>query len=105
MQSWNFFLFTGLLLCVTQVLPLSIPKLSADEQLAEQNMVADMLELARAGDIRAACPRSDTYCLPRVKCNIKSVVYDREGLRFILGPDEVSDLPNSLILTQSPTFE
>ncbi len=67
-------------------------------------MVADMLELARAGDIRAACPRSDTYCLPRVKCNVKSIVYDREGLRFILGP-EVSDLPNSFILTQSQSKE
>ena len=84
-----YFLKIGLLLCATQVFPLSLPKLPERETLSEQNMVADMLELARAGDIRAACPRSDTFCLPRVKCPVKSVIYDREGLRFILGPDQV----------------
>lgn len=52
-------------------------------------MVANMLELARAADIKAACPRSDTFCLPRVKCPVKSVVYDREGQRFIEGVEKV----------------
>lgn len=55
----------------------------------DPKMVASMLELARASDIKAACPRSDTFCLPRVKCPVKSVVYDREGQRFMEGPDKV----------------
>lgn len=55
----------------------------------ESQMVASMLELARAADIKAACPRSDTFCLPRVKCPVKFVMYDREAQRFMEGVDKV----------------
>lgn len=59
---------------------------------AEQQMVADMLELARADEIKAACPRANTYCISRVKCPVKDVVYDREGTRFVMGPESVKFL-------------
>lgn len=48
-----------------------------------------MLDLERAAEIRIACPRSDTFCVPRIKCPVKNVIYDREGLRFLLDPKNV----------------
>ena len=69
---------------MTQIYSLSLRRATD-----EPKMVANMLELARAADIKAACPRSDTFCLPRVKCPVKSVVYDREGQRFIEGVEKV----------------
>lgn len=72
------------LICVTQISSLTLRRATDESQ-----MVANMLELARAADIKAACPRSDTFCLPRVKCPVKSVVYDREAQRFKEGVDKV----------------
>lgn len=64
----------------------------------EQQMVADMLELARADEIKVACPRPNTFCLPRVRCPVKSVTYDREGMRFVLGADSVSLFKENLLI-------
>ena len=48
-------------------------------------MAADMLSISRSNDILGACPKAETFCLPRVKCPVKNVIYDRESLRFMLG--------------------
>ncbi|KAK4017995.1 hypothetical protein OUZ56_000067 [Daphnia magna] len=79
------FLLIGLI-CVTPTLSLSLRR-AVEEKIPEQEIVADMLELARAADVKVACPLSDTFCLPRVKCPIKSIVYDREGTRFMVGAE------------------
>lgn len=71
---------------MAQILSLSLRR-AVDEKIPEQKIVADMLELARAADVKVACPLSDTFCLPRVKCPLKSTVYDREGLRFTVGAE------------------
>lgn len=82
----NWFAFCTGLICVTPTLSLSLRR-AVEEKIPEQEIVADMLELARAADVKVACPLSDTFCLPRVKCPIKSIVYDREGTRFMVGAE------------------
>ena len=63
---------------------LSLTKTSEQNGTADA-MAADMLSISRSNDISAACPKSDTFCLPRVRCPVKNVIYDRESLRFMLG--------------------
>lgn len=76
------------LTCVTQVLSLSIP--IPAEQLVKHNLMeADMLELDRAIDIRSVCPLPKTFCIPRVKCPLRSIVYDREASRFVHREEKV----------------
>ena len=69
---------------------LSVPSTAGTEAFDDEKS-ANMLDLASAADIKAACPTKDTYCLPRVKCPVKNTDYDRESLRFILSD---SDLVN-----------
>ena len=63
---------------------LSLTKTSEQNGTAD-GMAADMLSISRSNDILAACPKADTFCLPRVRCPVKNVIYDRESLRFMLG--------------------
>ena len=63
---------------------LSLTKTSEQNGTAD-GMAADMLSISRSNDILAACPKADTFCLPRVRCPVKNVISDRESLRVMLG--------------------
>lgn len=43
---------------------------------------ATMLDSRNSDKIEFACPHKESFCIPRIKCSIKFVVYDREALRF-----------------------
>ena len=43
---------------------------------------ATMLDSRNSDKIEFACPHKESFCIPRTKCSIKFVVYDREALRF-----------------------
>lgn len=70
-----------------------VASLAVDSQLLVRDgsswLEPRMLDIERAAEIRVACPKPDTYCLPRLLCRAQDVVYDRLTGQFIQG-DEVS---------------
>lgn len=74
------------LICVGQVwtMTLSKPEHHTANQLPDETSKPSVIH-----EIQVACPMQDTYCIPRTRCAFRSVVYDREGLRFMQGVDSV----------------